>query len=126
MIRIDTDDKTIHINRGDRGSFKVYVLDSKTRERYTFRAGSKVSFVVVENKGYTKHDVLRKEFYVPEDTEEVEITLVAEDTKIGNMIDKKVTFWYNVVVNDDLTIIGSDENGEKRLILYPEVGENNE
>lgn len=126
MIAIDTDDKTIHINRGDRGTFRVYVLDRKTREKYTFRAGCKVSFVVVPNKGYTTGEVLRKDVYVTEDTQEVEITLVAADTKIGDMIDKKVTFWYNVVVNDDLTIIGSDEDGEKRFILYPEVGENNE
>ena len=126
MVSIDSDDKTIHINRGDRCTFKVYVLDKKTRERYTFRAGSKVTFAVVPNKGYTTGEVLRKDVYVTEDGEEVEITLTAEDTKIGEMIDKKVTFWYNVVVNDDLTIIGSDEDGEKRFILYPEVGENNE
>ena len=39
------------------------------------------------------------------------------------MIDKKVKYWYNVVVNDDVTIIGSDEDGEKTIIIYPEVGE---
>ena len=42
------------------------------------------------------------------------------------MIDKKVKYWYNVVVNDDITIIGSDPDGEKPIIIYPEVGENDE
>lgn len=127
MIKIDPDDRTtIHMTRGDRGSFKVYVIDSMTQERYTFPAGCRVSFVIVPNKGYTTGEVLRKTVYVAEDTTEVEITLTEEDTKIGNMIDKKQKYWYNVVVNDDITVLGSDEDGEKVFILYPEVGENNE
>ena len=69
---------------------------------------------------------MRKTVNVLEDTTEVEFTLTEEDTKIGDMIDKKTKYWYNVVVNDDITIIGSDEDGEKVIFIYPEVGENNE
>lgn len=126
MIKIDVDEKTIHLTRGDRATFKVYCLDRKTQERYTFPAGCTVSFVIVNKQGYSRGEMLRKTVNVTEDTEEVEFTLTEEDTKIGNMIDKKEKFWYNVVVNDDITIIGSDEDGEKILILYPEVGENGE
>lgn len=126
MIKIDVDDKTINLTRGDRCSFKVYVINPKTEDRYTFPAGCYVSFVVVDKNAYTKGELMRKTVQVTADTQEVEFTLTEEDTKIGPMIDKKQKYWYNVVVNDDVTVLGSDEDGEKLLILYPEVGENGE
>lgn len=124
MLRLDDDNVTLNLTRGDRGTFRAYVIDSKTQERYIFPAGCWVSFVIVNKKGYTlEKPLLRKKVYVPEDTDEVEFTLTAMDTKIGNMIDKKQKYWYNIVINDDVTILGSDENGEKQIIIYPEVGE---
>lgn len=127
MLKIDSDDEyRILLTRGDRGCIRVTAFDEVSNENYIFREGDKLSFVAVPKKGYTEGDVLRKDVYVSEDTEYVDIDLLPEDTKINDMINKKVTYWYNVVLNDDQTIIGSDENGEKTLILYPEVGEGNE
>lgn len=127
MVRIDSEDEfLVHLTRGDRCILRVYMRDNKTQEDYLFPAGCYVTFAIVSKKGYTKGDVLRKKVYVHEDTYEVEISLTERDTKIANMIDKKQKYWYNVVVNDDITIIGSDDNGEKTIIIYPEVGENNE
>ena len=126
MIRVDSDTKTIHITRGDKGGINVSARNYETGEKYSFPAGCNVSFVIVPQKGYTQGSILRKTVYVPLQTDEVYIPLTEEDTKIGNMIDKKEKYWYNIVVNDDITIVGSDQDGEKRVILYPEVGENNE
>lgn len=128
MIRLDEDDlTTLHLTRGDRCTFRVYVIDSKTREKYLFPAGCWVSFVIVRKLGYTlEKPLLRKKIYVAEDTDEVEFTLTEEDTKIGEMIDKKEKYWYNVVINDDVTVLGSDDTGEKVIIIYPEVGEKDE
>lgn len=124
MLKLDDDNVTLNLTRGDRGTFRAYVIDSKTQEKYLFPAGCWVSFVVVNKKGYTlEKPLLRKKVYVPEDTTEVEFTLTSKDTKIGEMIDKKQKYWYNIVINDDVTILGSDENGEKQIIIYPEVGE---
>jgi len=127
MIRLDSDDEyTLHLTRGDRCTFKVYAREETTQEECYFPAGCHVTFAIVPAKGYTEGTLLRKTVLVPEDTTEVEFTLTEEDTKIGEMIDKKVKYWYNVVVNDDITIIGSDEDGEKAIYIYPEVGEGNE
>jgi hypothetical protein len=124
MLKLDLEDaSTIHLTRGDRGTIKVKVKNAKTGEYYTFPAGCTVSFVVKARQGYTLEDALRKTVHVLEDTDIVEIALTESDTKIGDPIDKKVKYWYNVVINDDQTIIGSDENGEKILMLYPEAGE---
>ena len=40
--------------------------------------------------------------------------------KIGEMANKPIEFWYEIELNGDSTIIGYDEEGAKRLILYPE------
>ena len=128
MIRLDEDNlTTLHLTRGDRCTFRAYLIDAKTRERYLFPGGNWVSFVIVRKLGYTLEEpLLRKKIYIPEDTDEVEFTLTEEDTKIGDMIDKKNKYWYNIVVNDDVTILGSDDTGEKVIIIYPEVGEKDE
>lgn len=127
MLRLDPDDEyTLHLTRGDRCTFKVYATEEKSGLRCYFPAGCDVTFAIVPKLGYTDGPLLRKTVHVLEDTQEVEFTLTEEDTKIGDMIDRKVKYWYNVVVNDDITIIGSDENGEKTIIIYPEVGENDE
>ena len=127
MIRLDDDLTTLHLTRGDRCTFRCYVIDSKTQEKYLFPAGCTVDFVIIRKLGYTlENPLLRKKVYVPEDTTEVEFTLTSEDTKIGDMINKKEKYWYNIVVNDELTVLGSDDNGEKIIIIYPEVGEKDE
>lgn len=124
MLRLDSDDKyTLHLTRGDRCTFKVYATEETSGTRCYFPAGSTVSFIIVPRLGYTDGEVLRKTVNVTSDTQEVEFLLTENDTKIGDMIDKRVKYWYNVVVNDDITIIGSDENGEKVIYIYPEVGE---
>ena len=114
------------VTRGDRGSVYATATDLITNAPYVFQPGDKVSFVVVPESGYSEGAVLRKEVMVTEETTEVEIPLTAEDTKIDDMIDEYKDYWYNVVLNDDITFIGSDETGEKVLRLFPEAGEGNE
>lgn len=127
MFKIDETKPTrLLVTRGDRGSVYVTTTDLVTNTLYTFQVGDKVSFVVVPKNGYSEGPVLRKDIMVLEETEEVEIPLTAQDTKIGDLIDKYEDYYYNVVLNDDITIIGSDEDGEKIFRLYPEVGEENE
>lgn len=122
----DKKENRLLVTRGDRGSLYVTAIDLVTNKLYTFKAGDKVSFVVVPKGGYTEGAVLRKDVIVEEDSEGVVIDLTSDDTKIGDMIDKYVDYWYNVVLNDDVTILGSDRKGEKIFRLYPEAGEGNE
>lgn len=133
MIKIDDDLTTIRITRGDKTSSEynklvVYCPYEDTGEYHKFKPTDKLSIVVFEKKGYTKEEVMRKEYilkdlgYVAE-TDSVELILTEEDTKVFPKSNKPITYWYDVVLNDSTTIIGYDEDGAKKFIVYPEAGE---
>lgn len=129
MIAIDEEDlTTIYLTRGDKVdnlSFFYPIWNEKTgeEENYKFRRWDKISFIVVSKKGYTKDEILRKEFVLKEATENPVIELFPEDTKKFDLKNKRVTYWYDIVLNDTTTILGYDEDGAKKLIVFPEGGE---
>lgn len=136
MIAVD-EENTIYLTRGDATQkdfnnlafqFPIYNMDTKQEELYQFKPDDKISFVVVEKKGYTKEEVLRKDYTLrelgyTEPTTTPEIPLTAEDTKLFELTNKRKTYWYDVVLNDEITILGYDDEGAKKLIVYPEVEE---
>lgn len=112
-MRINSD-KEIEINRGDRGTLKL------VNKRGTFEKGDKIKFSIVEKKEY-KNLIFQKEFIVTENSNITYITLTKEDTTIGDIISKKKEYWYEIEYNGDLTILGFDDDGGKKFILYPEA-----
>lgn len=137
MIAVDEDKTTIHLTRGDKTDgkinklafyFPIYNIATKEEEKYKFQLDDKISFIVMKRKGYTKEEVLRKEYTIKdlgytEPTECPEIPLTAEDTKCFELKNKNVTYWYDLVLNDSTTILGYDDDGAKEIIVYPEGGE---
>lgn len=137
MIKIDEDLTTIHLTRGDvttemynKLAFRATYVDLETEEEeeYEFQPNDKITFVVFEKKGYTKKELLRKNYTIKElgyikPTKYPELPLSDVDTKQFPLSNKKQTYWYDLVLNDTATILGMDEDGAKKIIVYPEVGE---
>ena len=137
MIAIDEDRTTIHLTRGDKTSsefnklafcFPIYNEGTGEIENYKFKTTDKIDFIVKEKKGYTKKDVLRKTFTIgslgyTQPVECPELVLTAQDTKVFDLLNKKKTYWYDLVLNDATTMLGMDNEGAKKLIVYPEGGE---
>lgn len=136
MIAIGEDRQTIYLTRGDtpsqinRIAFYYPILNFATgkEEKYKFQLTDKIAFVVKTKKGYTKTEVLRvektlEEMGYTEPTEYPEIILTEEDTKAFDLLDKKCTYWYDIVLNDTTTILGYDVDGAKKLIIFPEAEE---
>ena len=136
MITIGEDKQTIYLTRGDAISeffrlafyFPIWNFETQQEEKYTFQLTDKISFVVKERKGYTKPEVLRiektlAEMGYTEPTQYPEILLTEEDTKAFDLLNKKATYWYDIVLNDTTTILGYDEDGAKKIIVYPEANE---
>lgn len=108
------EDKSIEINRGDAGSITI------TNKNGNFNIGDTIKFSIVEKKNYNKV-AFQKEYTINEEKETFEIGLTSEDTKIGPIISQPVTYWYEIEYNGNQTLIGYDENGAKKFILYPEA-----
>lgn len=138
MIRIDEEDNTtLRLTRGDstdgynnKIAFFVPFKNITTGDegRLKIKPTDKISFVVHSKKGYTKDEILRvdytlKEIGYEEETEFPELKLTEEDTRKFPRTTKPVTYWYDLVINDEKTVIGYDEEGAKKVIVYPESEE---
>lgn len=116
-------DKTICVTRGDIANFEVFA-NLEEDKPYVFNKGDVVRFQVFEKKKCSSIQI-KKDFGVEEEAEAVTIYLTSEDTRIGEIINKPVEYWYEIVVNPDTapqTIVGYDDIGEKIFRLYPEGG----
>lgn len=119
MFKIDNN-KTIHITRGDIGTIEFSIMNGE--EPYNFTIGDIVRFGLFA-KGNMDNLIFQKDIEVEESTDKIDIELTPEDTKIGGIINKPVSYWYEIQLNPDTnpqTIIGYDELGAKIFKLYPE------
>ena len=120
------EDKSIYLTRGDIASIEV-TAKYPDNNNYTFQVGDVVRIKVYEKKG-CDCVVLKKAVTVEAETETVRISLDAEETRIGEVINKPKDYWYEIELNPDTapqTIIGYDEDGAKVFRLFPEGREVN-
>lgn len=111
------------VNRGSMLSFGVKW--KQNGEFYTFKIGEKVRLKVMEKKN-TANVVIQKDFIVENETEILPIVLFSEDTKVGELINRPVDYWYEIEFAPDTsytqTIIGYKEE-PAIFTLCPEGGE---
>lgn len=115
------DDKSIHLTRGDIANI-VVTANLQDGSPYTFLPGDTVSFRVIK-KGDHNSVEIQKDVAVDEENTAVTVYLDKEDTKLGEIINKPIDYWYEVELNHDTqpqTIVGYDEDGPKIFRLYPE------
>jgi hypothetical protein len=114
------DDLTIYATRGDVVLLTISADDNGNN--YTFRQGDVLRMKIFEKKDCSAV-VMQKDFDILEDTEYVDIALEGKDTRLGEVISKPKTYWYEIELNPDTmphTIIGYGEEGAKLFILLPE------
>ena len=112
MVEVQND--TIHLSRGDKAQIELTIDD------YTFKSGDIIRFRVYRKNELNNPPLLDKEFTVDADSDSFDIILTSEDTKIGEMDNKRIEYWYEIELNGEQTILGFDRNGAKKLLLYPE------
>ncbi len=113
---------TIKINRGDILPLRLTIPISD-EENYVFQIGDVVRFAVYGKKQYQNEPYVLKEIVVQEETEHVNFVIESEEMKFGDIINKPTTYWYEVELNGEQTVIGYDDDGAKEFILYPEGSE---
>ena len=126
MFKIDKETKEIQITRGDIGCIKVQATEEDTESLYIFKLDDVVRLKVTEAKNPDNVVLVKDVKVVEEGLDYVKLHLTKTNTKIGDLISKRVKYWYEVELNPDTnpqTIIGYDEDGPKLFTLYPEGGE---
>ena len=119
------DGTTIKLNRGDILNLTLSA-SLEDNSNYTFQVGDKIVFSVYEKGKMSDKAILIKEINVVEQSQSVVIRLENDETKLGNLINKPVEYWYEIELNNEYTIIGYDDDGAKLLMLYPEGSKINE
>lgn len=112
MFKIENDE--IHLTRGDKCIIGLSIQD------YIFKQGDYILFKIYRKKELNKESVLSKKVTVDAETTEVEINLTSEETRIGEPVNRAEEYWYEIELNGEQTVVCYDENGPKKLILYPE------
>ena len=105
------EDMSIYVTRGDAVFFTVSAEENG--ENYVFQIGDVLRVKVTDKKDCDKV-ALQKDFVVTEVTENVDIILTGQDTKIGDVISKPKDYWYEIELNpftNPQTIIGYDDDG---------------
>lgn len=124
-MTIDKKTKKITVNRGDKLEFTYKIPIAKDEEGntifYTILPEDEITFGVYEENGFDKPAVILEKFQVNEPSESIDIVVEKEKTKIGELINEPVDYWYEIVLNDETTTIGyTDEEGPKIFKLMPE------
>lgn len=119
MLKTNNDTKTISVNRGDQGQSFDFSIPIDDGSFYTFQVGDVIRFGVYNRNKLNEDAVLLKEYTIDEAKTKVTLNFDKDDFVIGDLINKQVTYWYEIQLNNN-TIIGYDDNGAKEFILYPE------
>lgn len=118
MIKVDSE-KRIHISRGDAATLNITANGGE----YEFQVGDVIRLRIYEKKKYNE-PIVEVTKTVETAATSVELNLTKENTTIGEDINKPITYWYEISLNETTTIIGYDEDGAKELVVYPaEKGE---
>lgn len=114
----------IHLTRGDAAIIEVKAKNSDETD-YIFKKSDVVRLNIFKSKDCSSV-ILTKDVTVNDERLSVDISLTSEDTTIGDLINKPVKYWYEVVLNpgtSEQTIIAYDLEGPKEFYLYPEAKE---
>lgn len=98
-------------------------VDTLTMVLYQFKIDDKITFNVYYKNGYNMNPVLSKDIIADSENDNIDITLTEEDTTFGTVSNKPVIYWYDITLNDDMTVLCYNEDGAKQFIQYPAKGD---
>jgi formylmethanofuran dehydrogenase subunit D len=121
MLKIN-ENSAVYITRGEVGILNVSAKDDDGND-YMFQPDDVIRLAVYKKGDFTDLK-LKKDVAVQSQTLSVDINLEANDTKIDNIINKPVDYWYEITLNPDTNphsiICYDDISGAKIFRLYPE------
>lgn len=117
----DEKEKKLYDSNYNESSIELSTLNI---EYYQYKVGDVVTFNIYNRNGYDEEALVTKEIVVTEECIALDIPLTEEDTTFGKISNKEITYWYDITLNHDLTVVCFDETGAKEFIMYPAKGSN--
>lgn len=120
------EDMSIAVTRGDICFFDLSAVTSEGIP-FSFVEGD-ILRLKISTKKNCEDVVLVKDYTIESDCESIVLSLTGKDTKIGPVISKPVTYWYEICLNPETnpqTLVGYDEEGAKVFLLLPEARDMN-
>ena len=90
---------------------------------YEFQVGDIIKLNIYEKNGYDKDPIKSVIVEVDSAGVSVDIPLTENDTTFGEISNKAITYWYDITLNDDQTVVCFNEEGAKEFIQYPAKGD---
>lgn len=115
----DSKNKILYDNNYIKSEISISTL---TQVFYEFIEGDIVKLNIYEKNGYNKQPLKTKSVIVETAGDSITISLLEEDTTFGEASNKEIIYWYDITLNDDLTVVCYDEDGAKEFIIYPAKG----
>lgn len=113
MYRIEN--KNIYLNRGDR--ITIHLVNNTDN----FHAGDYLKFYICEEGNY-ENVIFSKRFDIDKDIDVVDIELTSSETRLGEPLrNGQRTYYYEIELNGNTTLVGYDKMGSKLFVLYPEA-----
>lgn len=108
--------KTIYVNRGD--AMTIHIVNRTD----IFHAGDYLILSICE-EGNLENTLFMKRVDITEDSGLADISLSSTDTRsfCDAFKSGSKTFWYELELNENTTLIGYDKTGPKLFIVYPEA-----
>lgn len=109
----------IKLNRGDTLNINLTIKKEDGTD-YSFEEGDKITFSIYNKGKLNEKALLLKEVQATPGTTSINIYCTNEETKIGELVNKPIDYWYEIELNNEFTILGYDDEGAKLLKLFPE------
>lgn len=110
---------TIKLNRGDILNINLTIKKEDGTD-YSFEEGDKITFSIYNKGKLNDKAVLLKEVQATPGATSINIYCDSEKTKIGELVNKPIDYWYEIELNNEYTILGYDDEGAKLFKLFPE------
>ena len=114
---------TLEVNRGNKLAFNFQIKNGDSM--YTFDGTETITFAVYKASALNEEPLIEKDYTPDADTDTFEISLTSEETKIGDLSNEPIAYWYEITMNNE-TVLGYDKYGAKLFVVYPEGRVGNE
>lgn len=98
-------------------------ISDLTMVKYEFQPGDIIEFKIYEKNGYNKAPLKTKIITADTAATSIDIPLTQADTTFSKIENRETTYWYDITLNEDSTVVCYNEDGAKEMIIYPAKGD---